>query len=217
VKLNFIADNLWYSDSILKKAPLVFCIRMTVVKLPSGGLWLHSPIPIDNDLSDEISEVGNVEHIVAPNCFHHMFASEAKFLYPDAKLWAAPGLRKKREDIDFDGVVSEEETEWEGTLEYEFIRGMPWINEVVFFHKPSATLICSDFVFNIREEKNLFMKLLWFLAGTLGKLGQGREWRWLIKDKDKAADSVKRILSWEFERIIMAHGEIESCDNKELL
>ncbi|MGI9553563.1 MAG: DUF4336 domain-containing protein [Thermodesulfobacteriota bacterium] len=214
--LEFVAENLWYSDSILKNSLLVFGIRMTVVKLPTGGLWLHSPIPVDNNLSDELSGIGNVEHIVAPSCFHHTFASETKLLYPDAKLWAAPGLSKKRKDINFDAVISEEEPGWGDTIEYEFINGMPWINEVVFFHKPSHSLICSDFVFNVRKESNLLMKLIWYLSGTLGKFGQSREWRWMIKDKREATQSVNRILNWNFNRIIMGHGDIVDCDNKGL-
>ena len=216
VKLKFLAENLWCADFVLKKKPLVFGIRMTVVKLPSGGLWLHSPIPIDTSLAGELEEIGNVEHIVAPSCFHHLFASSAKEYYPQSILWAAPGLSEKRKDINFDAVISSDETNWGDMLKFEYIKGMPRINEVVFFHKPSRSLICSDFVFNIREESNLVMKICWYLAGAYKNFGQDIVWRMMIKDKKETTESINNILNWEFERIIMAHGDIIDCDRYQL-
>ena len=211
-----ISENIFYADSVLKRFPTVFNIRMVVVKLPSGGLWLHSPILIDESLQAELSGIGNVDHIIAPNCFHHMFAKQAKELYPDAVLWASPGLPTKRNDIEFDAVITEKEADWDETIGYEYVGGMRWINETVFLHKPSRTLICSDFVFNIKEEKNLFMKLLWKLSGTYKKFGQSREWRWMISNAFDNVDSVNRVLKWEFDRIVMAHGEIIDCNNVQL-
>ena len=215
MNLKLLAENLWYADSVLKYKPLVFGIRMTVVKLPSGGLWLHSPIPIDNFLADELEKIGDVEHIVAPNCFHHLFALSAKELYPQSVLWAAPGLSKKRKDINFDAVISSE-SDWGDTLEFEFIKGMPWINEVVFFHRPSRSLICADFVFNIREESSLVTKFFWYIAGAYKNFGQDRTWRLMIRDKNENTESLNNVLKWEFKRIIMAHGDIIDCDRYQL-
>ena len=216
MNLKFLEDNLWYADFMLKRTAIAFGVRMTVVKLQSGGLLLHSPVPIDESMAEELGEIGNVDHIVAPSCFHHLFALQAKQLYQDATLWAAPGLSEKRKDVKFDQVIRPGEMHWGDTLEYEFIRGMPRINEVVFFHTSSRSLICSDFVFNIREESNLVMKFLWYLAGAYKNFGQDRIWRMLVKNKEETTESVNRILGWDFRRIVMAHGEIINCDNKEL-
>ncbi len=211
-----ISENIWYVDDSLKRFPTVFNIRMVIVKLPAGGLWLHSPVPINDTLHKEISGLGKVEHIIAPNCFHHMFAKQAKEMFPDAVLWASPGLPKKRKDIEFDAVLAEKQADWDSTIELEYIAGMRWINETVFLHKPDKTLICCDFVFNIKEEKSFFMKLLWKFGGVYKKFGQSREWGWMINNVFDNVDCVNRILKWEFERIIMAHGEIIDCDNKQL-
>jgi len=189
---------------------------MVIVKLPEGGLWLHSPVPIDNGLLNEINSLGDVEHLVAPSCFHHVNAGDAKRNFPKAKLWAAPGLDQKRKDIKFDALINSEETGWGDTIEFELVGGMPRINEVVFLHKTSRTLICSDFVFNITHENSFIMKVLWKLAGTYKKFGQSREWRFMVSNVFDNVDSVNRILKWEFERIVMAHGEIINCTNKQL-
>ena len=215
-KLLQISEDIWQTESKLNWYFLTFGIRMVVVRLQCGGLWLHSPVEIDDNLLNEINSLGKVEHIVAPNCFHHVHAGDAKKKFPDAKLWAAPGLESKRKDLDFDAVINEEDTGWGDTIEYEYVGGMPRINEVVFLHKTSRSLICSDFVFNIKHEDSLIMKLLWKLSGTYKKFGQSREWRWMISNVFDNVDSVNRVLKWEFDRIIMAHGEIIECTNAQL-
>jgi hypothetical protein len=214
--LQKIDENIWYCNHLLKKFPMVFNIRMVVVRLASGGLWLHSPVPIGDKLFKQINCFGKVEHIVAPNCFHHLFAYEAKGLYQDSVLWAAPGLSEKKKEIKFDAVLNEQQPVWGDCLEFEHVGGMKKMNEVVFLHKPSKTLICSDFVFNITEESNFLMKMLWRLAGTYKKFGQSRTWRFLVSNSFDEVYSVNKILKWDFLRIVMAHGEIKECTNMEL-
>ena len=58
-KLFEISENIWHTDSTLKWYFLTFGIRMVVVKLPTGGLWLHSPIQID----DVIYEILNTIYV----------------------------------------------------------------------------------------------------------------------------------------------------------
>jgi hypothetical protein len=189
---------------------------MTVIRLPSGGLWLHSPVPIDDDLARQLANLGPVEHIVAPNCFHHLHAAAAKARYPVAKLWAAPGLPEKRKDIHFDAILSEKNPEWSGTVESVFIPGMPKFNEFVFFHRPSRSLICSDFVFNIQEEPSDVTRVFWRLFGVWRKLGQNRFWRWNVKNPSATRDAVEKVLAWDFERIVMAHGDVVEIDPSRL-
>lgn len=215
-RLVSLSEDIWYTESKLNWYFLTFGIRMVVVKLPGGGLWLHSPIQIDDGLYEEIVNLGNVEHIVAPSCLHHMYAQDAKNRFPGATLWAAPGLEKKRSDIKFDATFNKEEPSWRDSIDFEYIGGMPRINEVVFLHKPTRTLICSDFVFNIKEEDSMIMKIIWKLSGTYKKLGQSREWRFMVSNVFDNVDSVNRVLKWEIDRVVMAHGEIADCSASEL-
>lgn len=46
--------------------------RMTVVSLPSGKLWVHSPVSIDQELSETLRSMGEFSYIVSPNLFHHL-------------------------------------------------------------------------------------------------------------------------------------------------
>jgi len=180
-------------------------MRMVVVHLPSGGLWLYSP----NGLSNELDSIGIVEHIVAPNCFHHFFLKDIKQRYSKAKLWGAPGgLLEKRKNIAFDEELSDEAFDWSESLESIHIQGIPKSNEVVFYHKSTNTLICADFIFNIQNEGHAptkdNLKIIW-------RLEKSRSKSWLeIHDKRPVISKIiiRKVLAWDIKRIIMAHGDI---------
>ena len=79
--------------------------RMAVIRLTGGGLFIWSPITLTEGLKRELSALGEVAHIVAPNSLHHLFIAEWVVGYPTASLHAAPGLAGKRPDLDFDGEL----------------------------------------------------------------------------------------------------------------
>ena len=115
-------------------------LRMTVVALTGGGLWLYSPVEIDDGLAQQLAAVGNVAHVVAPNRYHHLFAGAAKRRYPAAALWAVPGLPEKRPDLRFDGVLGSEPSglAWAGDLDTLVLTSVPRFSETVFFHRAFA-------------------------------------------------------------------------------
>ena len=113
------APGLWTADGQAdKEIPKFlqkydFSTRMTVIKLTDGGLFLHSPIRIDSGLRAELGGLGEVQVIVAPNKFHHLFAGDACAAYPNAKLYGALGLPVKRKDLKFAGMLGDEpRPEW---------------------------------------------------------------------------------------------------------
>ena len=100
-----LAPGLWEVERIVLGAGMRARVRMVVVALAGGGLWLHSPVAIDDALADALASLGEVREIVAPNRFHHLFAAAAKARYPAATLWGAPGLARKRPAIAFDRAL----------------------------------------------------------------------------------------------------------------
>ena len=51
-------------------------IRMTVVRLSSGDILMHSPTRFDARLKAEIEAHGPIRHLVAPNIAHWSFLAE---------------------------------------------------------------------------------------------------------------------------------------------
>ena len=70
--------------------------KMAVVRLPSGGLWVCSPVELTRELKAALAELGPVEHIVTPNTEHQKYAPSWILAYPDAASYACPGLREKK-------------------------------------------------------------------------------------------------------------------------
>lgn len=202
--LHMLAPDLWHVERH-EHSGLHLRMGMTVVRRAGGALWLHSPIAIDDALADKLAELGEVRDIVAPNRHHHRFAAAAKRRYPTATLWAAPGLPRKRKAIPFDVVLSEQSA-W-SELEAVFLSGAPLWNEHVFFHVASRTLICTDLLFNIRDEPSAVTRVFYRWLGVWQRFGTNRVWRWMAKDRVALGASFDRIVAWDVRRVVMAHGD----------
>jgi hypothetical protein len=209
-----IAPELWAAELQLQSS-IRLRVRMTVARR-DGGLWLHSPIAIDEALAGVLAELGEVRHIVAPNRFHHWFAGAAKRRYPAALLWAAPGLREKRSNLAFDRDLGEDAFVGEG-IEATFIEGArPW-SEHVFFHAETGTMVCTDLLFNIREERHAPTRWLYRAIGSFGHLRTNRVWSLLADDRAALSRSLERLLRWDVRRVIMAHGDPIELDHPDRL
>jgi hypothetical protein len=196
---------------------------MTVIRLTNGGLFLHSPIKMDAETRHALDSIGPVRAVVAPNRVHHLFVADYVTAYPKARIYAAPGLAEKRRDLPFDGVLSDSAPdEWRGDLEQHLFRGAPVLNEVVFLHPATRTLLLTDLAFNVPVEnvanERLLDRLFARLLGTPGRFGPHRLVRLrAFRDLRAARESVDRILRWDFDRIIVSHGDVLETGGRERL
>jgi hypothetical protein len=191
---------------------------MTVIRLPDGGLLLHSPVACDDETRRALDALGSVRFVLAPSKVHHFFVAPWKAAYPSATFLAAPGLREKRPKIPFDGVLEgEPPPAWRSCLEAELFRGASLINEIVLFHVASRTLVLTDLAMNFRSAANLRTALWQLLMGARNHFGPTRFVRLLIRDRDAARKSLDRILAWDFERVTVTHGEIVEARGKAAL
>ncbi len=211
-----LADDLWEArDELRLPGGVIFPVRMTVVRT-GGGLVLWSPITIDDALAEELAALGPVTHLAAPNCFHHLYLEAAAERYPDALMLGAPGLADKRSDLSFDGLLAGAALGAE--LELLPVAGIPKLNEVLLLHRPSRTLVVTDLVFHVLEAKG---PMSWFVfrvvAGTLGRCAQSRLVRWITADREGYATSLEVALAQDFDRLVMAHGEVIETGGREAL
>ena len=211
-------SDLWITDSPLRFLGLEVGARMTVVRLPGPKLLLHSPIAAAPDLVREVKALGPVAYIVAPNRLHHLFVGEWQGACPDALLYVAPGLDTKRADLPIAGVLADEpEPGWKGVVDPVLLRGFPFANEVVFFHRPSTTLIATDLAFNVGSSSPPLTRLAFRLGGTYGRLAPTLLERLLVRDRAAFRHSLERILEWPFHRVVVAHGKVSEKGGREEL
>ena len=205
-----VDDGLWVDEQPLQLLAGNLQARMTVVRLRGGGLFVHSPIAPENWLIAALENIGSV--VVAPNKTHHFFARRFCDAFPKAEFWSAPGLARKRPDLGFANVIgtSGSEPPWAGDLEHIHVRGIPVLEEVAFFHPRSRALILTDLVFNIPADIHADWRLRLFLHlnGARGRFGPTRLVRALVRDSGALTASLRNILEWDFDRVIMSHGEI---------
>ncbi len=208
----YTIDGDWYKTTFRR--------RMTIIKLNSGGLFIHSPIELEESDFTKINALGNVEYIIAPNSFHDSDSPVYKNRYPNAKLLVSSGAKKNCEKkCKIDGILPDD---FPKSLFNEFeileIKGTRLLNETVFFHKNSKTLIVTDAIFNMQVELSGFEKKFFRWNKIYKRLGPSRIFKWVFTaDKEQVELSFQRILKWNFDRIIMNHGDIISTEAKSRL
>jgi hypothetical protein len=214
-----LADGLWVAARPLRLAVGDVGTRMSVVRLAGGELWLHSPVALDAATRAALDHIGKVRWVVGPSKVHHFYLGEYAAAYPGAELCAAPGLAEKRRDLRFHHVLDGSwPAPWSAELPHLLFEGAPLMNEVVFFHRASRTLLLTDLAFHVepgaRGRARLFY---WLVDAAPGRLGPHRVIRAGIRDRAAARRSLEKILSWDFDRVIVTHGSVVESGGRERL
>jgi len=204
--LEQLGADIWHTQRGLKVAGIGMTSRMTVVRLADGGLWLHSPVLIDDALRGQIDALGPVKYIVAPNLVHHLFAKKCLAIYPQARLFGAPGLAEKRTDLA--GMTTLSASEWQGQIDQVFIAGLPKVNETAFFHRASGSVIFTDVCQLWQRPQDWKGRAYAWLTGVSGHLAVPRSVRLLVKDKAAMRASLQQILAWPIQRVLVAHDSV---------
>ena len=78
----------------------------------------------------------------------------------------------------------------------------------MFFHAPSRTLISSDLLENFETSPHWPTRIYLKIGGIHGKPGVSRLLRVMYRDHDKVRAALERVLAWDFDRIVLAHGDV---------
>jgi hypothetical protein len=189
--------------------------RMTVVRLHDGSLWLHSPVFCAPELVAAVSALGPVSAIVAPNTLHYTFLADWVCAFPAASIHAAPNLAAKIPHIAH-AVLGEGPIEtWGRDIDLHVI-GLGSFTEVVFFHRPSRTLIVTDLMQNFEANRvqSALVRMLLFLGGATGPNGRPSIDVQLAALLHRAAlrQGIDQMLAWEPTCIILSHGACYQTD-----
>jgi len=215
--LRAIGEEIWIADGpvlqwgygIPVKFP--FPIRMSVIRMSDGGLFVHSPIHADESLVAQLEKLGPVGHLVSPNMLHHVSIKAWAARFPEAQIWASPGVRK-RSDVHFSRDLDDlPPAEWAGDIDQRIARGSRVMEEVVFFHKSSSTLILADLIENFEGHRlhGWFNHFMYRLIGVMAP--HGRAPRDLRATYAGNHDRLRPVVDWMIacapQRIVVAHGQ----------
>ncbi|WP_184711461.1 DUF4336 domain-containing protein [Comamonas odontotermitis] len=209
-----LAPDLWSAQQRISVQGLPLRTRMTVARLAGNQLWLHSPVAPTPQLRAALDTLGNVAWVVAPNRMHHLYAGDWLPFYPQAQLWGAPGLASKRHDLlqlqTLPPQLNDATTPlaWHSQLQMQCMGGIPLLNECVWLHQPSGSLIVTDVLQYYPQDLSLSARLFNSLNGTRSRLAMPRAVRFAIRDKAAARAAAQVICNWPVQRIVLAHDTV---------
>ena len=148
-----VGEELWVHEDTMKLGVNSLRLRMTVVRLTEGGLWVHSPTALTPGLREQVEDIGPVTCLVAASNGHNAWLQEWREAFPDAALYVSGGIPGKlglkayhRLDADWINV-------WQNDFAHLFMTGVPFFDETLFLHQSSRSLILTDFIQNHSDPR----------------------------------------------------------------
>jgi len=219
--LQEFAPSLYIADGpVVSFFGFPYPTRMALVRLENGDLWVWSPVALSEELIDEVQALGPVRHIVSPNKIHYLFLTQWAEQWPEARVYAPPGLARRLPELKFDAELGDSvDPAWEGVIDQVIFHGSIMMEEVVFFHRPSRTALFCDLIqrhpeSNMTGIKGMIMKL-WGLVGNRGSTP--REWRFSFLNRRSARAAREKVSEWDAERLLIAHGNCEQENAAEII
>ena len=223
--LERVADDVWLTEGeLVDFYGFAYPTRSVIVRLPNEQLWIWSPIHLTPSLKEAIDKQGIVRHLVSPNKIHHLFLAEWQASYPDAKLWGPKSTIDKKQELSFQAPLTDAPpSDWDGIFDQAWFNGSRFMDEIVFFHRASGTVILADLSENFNDE---FLRANWqpwqIWLAKIWKIVEGwgyapLEWRLTFFDR-KATRAVRdKVLAWKTKQVIMAHGEWQPTEGRSYL
>lgn len=214
------AQNVWIADGpIVRDFGVPFTTRMVVVKLSNGSVWVSSPVPVPFDTLKHITALGPVRYLVVATPRHVWRLEAWHALFPEAQLWVPrPTLfTLKKGRLPFTGMLGDTPYhDWAVDFDQLAFKGNPLIEEVVFFHKDSRTLMLDDIIQNHPRMKGKpLLNALFKLEGVAYPHGGvPLDIRLTFRNRNLARQSLEQLLSWDFDKLIVAHGVCIEKDAK---
>ncbi len=222
-ELQEVAKDVWIVDGPnVRDMGVMFTTRMTVVKLANGSLWVDSPVSMRFETLKGIAELGPVKYLVAATPRHVWRLEAWHSLFPEAALWAPQPtpFTLKKGCLAFTGILRDTPDQgWAEDFNQLAFKGNPLIEEVVFFHKKSRTVILDDLIQMHSAVKGKYLRNALLKLGGVDypRGGVPLDIRLSFTNRNLARRSLEKLLSWDFDKLITAHGSCIEKDAKQFV
>ncbi|HVE16744.1 MAG TPA: hypothetical protein VNB29_08400 [Chthoniobacterales bacterium] len=206
-----LAENLWMLTYPLKLLGADLRRHVTVVRLNSGKLCIHSTGPFTRKDAAAISALGEPAWIVEAMISHDTFSQEGHDMFPDLPFLAPEGFSER---VKFPVLpLLPPPAAWGREFQALQILGNDSYREHVFFHPESRTLIVADLAFNFGPHEPFWTELMLKAAiGNEHDPGMSRPFLATITDEAAFRRSMDEMLEWDFDRVIVGHGDVIETD-----
>lgn len=203
-----VTDHVWCHQYPVRVGPLNLMARMTVVRLSKGEIWVHSPAPLTDQLREELTAKGPVHYVVAPNKSHYLHFTNFLANFPSAQGYIAPGLQSRLEPHDALRILAPRSDPWPEDIDTTFVSGIPLIDETVFYHRSSRSLIVTDLFAYYGPRQPWVHRVIAEILGVRGRLATSRTMRLAISDYAGLSQSLAPLHALPVERVIVGHGDL---------
>jgi glyoxylase-like metal-dependent hydrolase (beta-lactamase superfamily II) len=216
VKLLPVAQDIWLAQYPQRLLGIDFGRNVTIIRLGDGSLVIHSTAPFDSHDLMAIRELGRPGWLLDATLFHDTYAKEGCRAFAKIPYFAPRGFKQIAEVTT--QPLDVPPPEWAGQLDVLGLEGIPKTREHVFFHRASRTLIVADLLFHFPAESRGWTRFFVRNIMRLPRLvGVSAFLQLMVKDKAAFTRSLEQIMQWDFERIIVGHGDVVSVNAKALL
>lgn len=209
----FLAENLWLPAYPLKMLGADLRRNVTLIRLCSGKMVIHSTAPFTPDDVRAVCALGKPGWLLDGILRHDTFAKEGRGAFPGIPYLAPGGFS---EVVGFaTAPIVPPPVEWEGELLALEIQGAPEARDTALLHVQSRTLILTELVFNFGGDEPIWTELLLRVAVGRGHHpGMPRPVKAGVKNRAAFQSSLATILGWDFDRVIVGHGDVIERDGK---
>ena len=213
-----VADGVWTISYQFGNFGMKISTRMTVIRLADGSLFAHSAVPLTAGQKSALDALGPLRFIVAPSAMHHMFVPRLARLHPEAQIYGTAGALTKHPELpEMQLIPSDDAAPWAGQLQCLSAKGIPTLDETLWFHPRSGSLIVTDILQCWQGPLSLPVRMYLGLTGGHERLTVPRTVRLLVKDKGAVQSCVRQIESLPVQRVILLHNSIIDAEPKQRL
>lgn len=204
-------DQLWTDAQPLVLAGLPVGRRLAVARAADGRLVVFSPLRASPPTIAALRALGEISAFVVPSRFHDLFYPQYFRAFPTARFLGSAGVMAEHPDWPLVEITA-------GTPElagfaWQMIEGMPKVQEQVFLHRATRTLLLADALFNVPSPRGALARFVSWAADIGGAPPrQSRFGRLHVRDRAAFAASVRAVAAWDFERIVPGHGDVIERD-----
>lgn len=206
--LEQLADNLWWVIGSLPKMSLKR--NMVVARRADGALVIHNAIALRDDDQQQLERLGTPAYLIVPNGWHRLDAPAYKKRYPQLRVYAPEGSRKKVEEkLAVDGTYADFPADT--AVRLEPLGGLKNIEGAMIVKSgDGTTVVLTDAVFNMDKKTDFFGNLFTRVLGSAPGPRISRLMKMVaIKDKQALRADLERLAALpDLQRVIVAH---EKC------
>jgi hypothetical protein len=205
------AGQLWTDAQPLVLAGLPVGRRVAVARSSDGRLVVFSPLRATPENIAALRALGEISAFVVPSRFHDLFYPQYFAAFPAARFLGSAAIRDEHPDWPIMEIRGD--TPELSGFAWQTIEGMPKVDEQVFLHRATRTLLIADALFNVAAPAGLLARFVSWAADIGGGTPrQSRFGRINVRDRAAFAESVAKVAAWDFDRIVPGHGDVIERD-----